>query len=259
MKKIQRVNFNKNAHEQTAWANQDVVCGIDEVGRGCLAGPLVTAAVILPPHKNSRLLKDSKLMTLEEREKAFEWISKHAWYGLGVVHHRIIDSHNIWQATLIGMKRALVNLLAVCPLRPKAVLVDAMPLKLLDTNFKDIPVHHFPKGERRSSSIAAASIIAKVSRDQLMSKIDPIIPGYLLGQHKGYSTKKHMNAVQTLNRSIIHRLSYLDKQLNPAFIEPEDGTEQQSLFTNQFIETNIDILGLELINLDQSDSQHEIE
>lgn len=228
IKKRQRVNFNKNTHEQTAWANQGVVCGIDEVGRGCLAGPLVTAAVILPPHKNSRIIKDSKLMTLEEREKAFIWIEKHAWYGVGTVHHRIIDSHNIWQATLISMKRALVNLLAVCPLKPTAILVDAMPLNLFDTNFKDIPVHHFPKGERLSSSIAAASIVAKVNRDRLMSKIDPFIPGYFLGQHKGYSTKKHMSAVKELNHSIIHRMSFLEKLLNPALIKSEEGAEQQS-------------------------------
>lgn len=258
IKKIQKVNFKKNAHELTAWAHNGVVCGIDEVGRGCLAGPLVTGAVILPPHKNSRLLKDSKLLTFEERERAFRWISQHAWYGIGMVNHRIIDSHNIWQATLIAMKRGLINLLAVSPFLPKAILVDAMPLKLADTDFKNIPVYHFPKGESLSSSIAAASIVAKVTRDRLMSKMDPLIPGYLLGQHKGYSTKKHMAAVQELNRSIIHRLSFLNKQLNPAFIQSEDGSAQQNLFTYQLVDSksNDSILELNLnvkINHEQSE------
>jgi ribonuclease HII len=249
-KKIQRVNFTKNSYELTAWANQDVVCGIDEVGRGCLAGPLVTAAVILPPHKNSRLLKDSKLMTLEEREKAFEWISKNAYYGIGMVNHRIIDSQNIWQATLIGMKRALINLLAVSPFRPKAVLIDAMPLKLEDTNYKDIPVHHFYKGESKSSSIAAASIIAKVTRDRLMTKMDPIVPGYLLGRHKGYSTSLHQDAVKSLNYSIIHRQSFLKSIL--AKKELFDAQVQQSLFTINPGALNLDEAEIDPVNLNSS-------
>jgi len=228
-KKIQKVNFNKNFHEISAWALQGVVCGIDEVGRGCLAGPLVTAAVILPPNKTNRLLKDSKLMTEEERIKASRWIAKNAWYSYGIVHHRIIDQHNIWQADLIAMKKALINLLAICPLRPQAILVDAMPLNLFDTNYRDIPVHHFPKGERLSSSIAAASIMAKVKRDEIMNKLGPLFPGYLFEQHKGYSTAQHMAAVQNLQPSIIHRASFLKKILTPAFIDPETHEKQQSL------------------------------
>jgi len=228
-KKRQTVILTKNSHEFAAWATQNVVCGIDEVGRGCLAGPLVTAAVILPPNKISRLLKDSKLLTEAERVKASIWITKHAWIGYGIVHHRLIDSHNIWQANLIAMKKALVNLLATCPLRPAAILVDAMPLKLADTNFKDIPVHHFPKGERRSSSIAAASIMAKVMRDDLMTKLAPIFPGYALDQHKGYSTAKHMEAVKSLQHSVIHRMSFLKNMLNPEFVDTQTNEEQQSL------------------------------
>lgn len=227
VKKIQRVIFKKNAHEQTAWALGDVVCGIDEVGRGCLAGPLTTAAVILPPGKNSPLLKDSKILTEAEREKAAHWIYQHAWFGVGAVHHRIIDKYNIWQATLIAMKRALINLLAICPHKPKAILVDAMPLKLYDTNYHDIPVHHFSKGESLSSSIAAASIVAKVHRDRLMSKFDPIIPGYSLGQHKGYSTDKHCKTLFELNKSIIHRTSFLSFMQQP---KNKHLNQQQSIF-----------------------------
>lgn len=226
-RKIQRVNFTKNSHEETAWSAGSVVCGIDEVGRGCLAGPLVTAAVILPPNKNSRLIKDSKVLTEPERQKAMAWIAKHCWYGIGIVSHRTIDRINIWNATLLGMKRALVNLLATCPLRPSAVLVDAMPLTISDTILKDIPVHHFPKGERLSSSIAAASIVAKVYRDELMAKIDLVIPGYHLDQHKGYGTAQHQEMIRTLHHSIVHRVSFLDNFL------PQDDNEapvvQQSL------------------------------
>ena len=158
----------KNQFETDAWAQNRVVCGIDEVGRGCLAGPLVTAAVILPPHKLSPLLKDSKVLTEAERLKAFAWINKYCWYGVGIVHNRIVDKHNIWHATLIAMKRALLHALSACPQTPQAILIDAMPLELSDTSYNGIPVHYFPQGERKSSSIAAASIVAKVKRDAMM-------------------------------------------------------------------------------------------
>lgn len=200
----------KNQFEQASWAQNRVVCGIDEVGRGCLAGPLVTAAVILPPHKISPLLKDSKVLTAEERLKAFAWIEKHCWYGVGIVHNRIVDKHNVWQATLIAMKRALVHTLSSCPFTPESILIDAMPLDLWDTSYNDIPVHYFPQGERKSSSIAAASIVAKVRRDELMRSFDAIFPGYHLADHKGYSTEKHKNALLQQKYSIIHRRSFLN-------------------------------------------------
>ena len=122
----QTLNFNKNHFEKAAWDQSNRVVGIDEVGRGCLAGPLVTAVVILPIGNVNRMLKDSKLMEHEERVKAYAWITKHCWYGVGIVHNRIIDQHNIYRATLIAMKRALVNLLATSDQYPAAILVDAM-------------------------------------------------------------------------------------------------------------------------------------
>ena len=129
-----RERFNKNYFEEQAWAQNQVICGLDEVGRGCLAGPVVTAAVILKPGKQpSRLLKDSKLMTPEEREKAFKWIENNCWYSVGIVHHRIIDDRNVWHATLIAMKKALVHLLATAPQIPSKIITDAMPLNLFDT------------------------------------------------------------------------------------------------------------------------------
>ncbi len=225
MRKNKKPDFNKNHYENAAWQAQSVVCGIDEVGRGCLAGPLVAAAVILPIGKINRLLKDSKLMTPEEREKAAKWIRKHCRYAIGIVHNRIIDQNNIWQANLIAMKKALINLLAICPQAPSAILVDAMPLQLADTAFADIPLHYFPYGESKSTSIAAASIIAKVTRDELMRKYDVIFPGYNLKNHKGYSTKTHKAIIREHAHTIIHRMSFL------GFLTKEiiDKQEQQTI------------------------------
>ncbi|HXW86556.1 MAG TPA: ribonuclease HII, partial [Candidatus Bathyarchaeia archaeon] len=205
----QKVNCKKNQFEFSHWELGKLVCGIDEVGRGCLAGPVVTAAVILPRHKIYRGIKDSKIMTPEERQKTFAWIAKNCFYSVGIAHHRIIDQHNIWHATLIAMKKALINLLAIVTQEPSVILVDAMPLNLLDTHYKNIPVNYFPFGEQKSSSIAAASIVAKVTRDALMDLMDPLFPGYHFNNHKGYSTAKHKKALSTLNHTIIHRQEYL--------------------------------------------------
>ncbi len=206
-KKRQSVNFTKNFFEISAWEQKSTVVGIDEVGRGCLAGPLVTAAVILP-FKTNRLLQDSKLLEAHERDEAYAWIIRNCAYQIGIVHNRIIDQHNIWQATLMAMKKALVNLMAQPITRPSAILVDAMPLTLADTDFGNIPVYYFPKGERKSSSIAAASIVAKVTRDALMGKFATLFPGYDLEQHKGYGTKSHQACIKALGQTIIHRTSF---------------------------------------------------
>lgn len=212
MTKIRQTgNIKKNSFELAAWSDQAVVVGIDEVGRGCLAGPLVAAAVILPINKAHRMLKDSKIMSADEREKAFLWIKRHCSYGIGVVNHRIIDKQNIYRATLLAMKKALLHLLQSYPGRPCAIVVDAMPLDLADTHFHDIPVYHFPKGETKSSSIAAASIVAKVTRDAMMESYDLVIPGYALTSNKGYGTAVHKVALQSHDSSIIHRKSFLTK------------------------------------------------
>jgi ribonuclease HII len=225
----------KNFYEKNAWIEQGVVCGIDEVGRGCLCGPVVTGAVILPPGKLFPLLKDSKILTEADRLKAYAWIMKHCWYGFGFVHHRLIDQHNIWQATLIAMKKALLHACAQCPHVPQAVLTDAMPLKLFDTHYATMPVYFFTKGESKSSSIAAASIIAKVKRDAIMDKFAPLLPGYFLEDHKGYCTLKHRQAIKEQSYSIIHRHSFLGHQLPDIFgplgaISSGESHEQQNIF-----------------------------
>ncbi len=229
-----RQRFKKNYFEETAWNAQQTICGIDEVGRGCLAGPVVTAAVILPPGKTHRLLKDSKLMTPEEREKAFIWIAKHCWYSIGIVHHRMIDDRNVWHATLIAMKKALVHLLAKAPQMPSKIITDAMPLNLFDTTYNQIPVHYFPFGERRSSTIAAASIVAKVKRDAMMRRLDTLFPGYALASHKGYSTPGHKKILREGSQHlVIHRNSYLARlDTIDQFLEQETQQAQQGLIFN---------------------------
>lgn len=220
-----KVRFLKNSFEINAWNEGLTVCGIDEVGRGCLAGPLVTAAVILPVGKSSPLLKDSKILSLKDRQKAFLWISKHCLYAIGIVNTRIIQQENIWHATQTAMKKALLNILAITKQHPSAILIDAMPLPLHDTAFATIPVHNFIKGESKSSSIAAASIVAKVFRDNLMNKFDALFPGYQLSQHKGYATKVHKSCIKTIRHTLIHRPAFIRKTLD------EISTEQQlSLF-----------------------------
>ncbi len=215
----------KNSFELDAWERESVVCGVDEVGRGCLAGPLVSAAVILHPGKKSPLLKDSKILTKPELIKGYNWIIKNSWFGYGIISPQEIDKHNIYQANLIVMKRAVMQAFMACPLRPSAVLVDAMPLRL--SSHPDISIHYFPKGEQWSCSIAAASIIAKVKRDGLMHQFEPAFPGYKLNAHKGYSTKTHCKAVRDIGRSIIHRVSFLNKVIN--YQEHNDAGNQSSL------------------------------
>lgn len=213
----------KNSHEFAAWQGQGIVVGIDEVGRGCFAGPVVAAAVILPMNKAHRMLKDSKMMTPEEREAAFAWIAKHCKYGVGIVHHRAIDKYNIYHATLMAMKKALVNVLMTSLQQPAAIMTDAMPLDLKNTAFDDIPVYYFIKGESRSSSIAAASIVAKVIRDAMMKKYDVAIPGYVLSSNKGYGTPVHKKAIRNGQRSIIHRINFVKTLL----YKNENETEAQ--------------------------------
>lgn len=218
--------FNKNFFEQTSWAQNQVICGIDEVGRGCLAGPVVTAAAILKPHKKSPLLKDSKLLDQEGLKKGYKWAIKYSWYAWSIVSHRDIDHYNIYYATLRAMKRNLMQLLATCPIKPNQILIDTMPLSLEKTAYADIDVVHFPFGERKSSSIAAASIIAKVTRDEIMRRMDRSFPVYQFAKHKGYSTKIHQDAIKAHGHSLVHRMRFLgpkgwlvDQQLDLPFDE----------------------------------------
>lgn len=229
--KKKRPFLKKNHYEEIAWAENKVICGIDEVGRGCLAGPLVTAAVIMPPHTTYRLLKDSKEMTHEERVKAAQWITKNCYYSYGIVHHRLIDAHNIWHATLIGMRRAVMNLLATCPQKPHSIVIDAMPLKLHNSAYADIPIYHFPFGEKKSTSIAAASIIAKVKRDTMMLAMDRHFPNFSWHTNKGYGTLEHKAALGLHDSVILHRKTFLKNLALHAQSEEHEQEAQQDLFS----------------------------
>ncbi|MGB8467466.1 MAG: ribonuclease HII [Candidatus Babeliales bacterium] len=216
--------FNKNFFEITAWQQKKLILGIDEAGRGCMAGPLVCGAAILHPQAHHPLLKDSKLLTPQEREKAFAWITRHAWYQYTVIAPHIIDTHNIYQATLKGMERAYTQLVTQVKQPIYQVLVDAMPLSLKGPDSPD--VIYFNHAEQKSTSVAAASIVAKVMRDAIMQAIDPLFPSYALASHKGYCTAAHRLLVANHGPSLTHRTSYLKPQMFAAGI-----TDQLSLIT----------------------------
>lgn len=212
-------DFKRQMYEKEAWERSELVCGIDEVGRSCFAGPVVAAAAILRPKAKFKYLKDSKQLTPEQRELAYAWLLKNSTFAVGIVHHRIIDSINIYQATLCAMKRALVQLLAHAPTHPSVILVDAMPVKL---DHMDIPVVSFCFGERQSASIAAASIIAKVTRDRLMTRLDPVIPGYVFTNNKGYGTLAHRNGIKEQGLCLMHRMSFVGKSADEVQDLPVD-------------------------------------
>ena len=197
------------AHEITAWADQTVVAGIDEAGRGCLAGPVVAAALILHPHATHPLIRDSKTLSPEERKTCAVWLKNNSWYGIGIVSPACIDKINIWRATQWAMHRALAQLYCVTPQEPRIILIDAMPLKL---PVEYPPVIHAPFGESWSISIAAASIIAKTTRDALMENFDTIIPGFNFNIHKGYGTPQHKKNLALKSLTIIHRQSYISTE-----------------------------------------------
>jgi len=176
------------------------VAGIDEVGRGCLAGPVVAAAVVLRPGCRLPGVNDSKLLTAAEREALLRPIlrSARAW-GFGAAGAREIDDINILNATRLAMRRAVEAL----HVRPDHLLIDAIFLH-------DMPVAQtaIVKGDRISVSIAAASILAKVVRDRVMDYFDRLYPGFGFAAHKGYCTSEHRRAVAERGPSPIHRLSF---------------------------------------------------
>lgn len=176
------------------------VAGIDEVGRGPLAGPVYAAAVILDPARLPRGLDDSKAMTAEARETAFEKIMERALaVGIGVASVAEIDEINILQATMLAMRRA-ADQLSVAPV---LALVDGNRAPALAC-----PVETIIEGDAKSTSIAAASIIAKVMRDRVMCALDLEHPGYNWARNKGYGTRDHLDALDRLGPSVQHRRSF---------------------------------------------------
>ena len=180
-----------------------VICGVDEAGRGPLAGPVCAAAVILPPHLEIPGLTDSKKLTDKKRRELFPVIKEEAIaYGIGMASEQEIDEINILQATFLAMQRALDQL----KIRPDLALIDGNREKDFG-----IPVKTVVKGDSLSMNIAAASVLAKVTRDDLMVEMAESYPQYGFEIHKGYGTKAHYAALTAHGPSPIHRMTFLKK------------------------------------------------
>ena len=190
----------ENKSEIAYWnEGLNVVLGIDEAGRGPIAGPLVVAGVCFPKGYEHEFIYDSKKISEKKREELFEVIKKDAlYYTIEIVDEAFIDEYNIYRATQKTMER-IVYECKVCD----AVLSDAMPLPNIDK-----PYQALVKGDQKSVSIAAASILAKVTRDRIMVEYDKIYPEYGFKKHKGYPTKQHLDALNTYGVLPIHRRSY---------------------------------------------------
>lgn len=202
-----KIKITPQFYENEAWAKDRIVYGIDEVGRGCLAGPVVTAAVILKPYINHKLLKDSKLLNRKELLEVYYWLLENSEFSVSFTNHYQIDKLNIYKATQIAMKRAVYQLYSKTGITPIYILTDNMPIVI---NNIDTEIKSFAKGESLSSSIAAASIIAKITRDALIDRIDKLVPGYNFINNKGYGTNEHQDSLKEAGVSIIHRKTFLD-------------------------------------------------
>lgn len=181
----------------------EYICGIDEVGRGPLAGPVMTAAVILPRDCRILYINDSKKLSEKKREELYaEIMEKAVSVGIGYASHDRIDEINILQATYEAMRMAVSRL----SVQPELLLVDAVHIP--DIACRQISII---KGDARSQSIAAASIIAKVTRDHLMTAFDACFPEYGFASNKGYGTAAHIQALKTAGPSPIHRRTFIRK------------------------------------------------
>ncbi|PON18972.1 ribonuclease HII [Candidatus Entotheonella serta] len=176
------------------------VAGIDEAGRGPLAGPVVAAAVVLPDESRIDGLQDSKRLTAKQRDRVYEAILQHALdYGVGMVSSTEIDQLNILQAAREAMRRALSEL----QLQPDLALIDGN--QKIDSGIAECTI---VRGDARCASVAAASVVAKVTRDRLMTAYAARFPGYGFEQHKGYPTRAHYECLRALGPCAIHRLSF---------------------------------------------------
>ena len=194
--RIETMKVYEKEYESHGW-----ICGIDEVGRGPLCGPVVASAVILPKDCQILYLNDSKKLSEKKREELYDVIMEQAIaVGVGMATPQRIDEINILQATYEAMRQAISNL----NVKPAVLLNDAVTIPEVD-----IPQIPIIKGDAKSVSIAAASIIAKVTRDRMMIEYDRIYPGYDLASNKGYGTKVHMEALETVGPCEIHRRTFI--------------------------------------------------
>ena len=194
--RIEAMKVYEKEYESHGW-----ICGIDEVGRGPLCGPVVASAVILPKDCQILYLNDSKKLSEKKREELYDVIMAQAIaVGVGMASPQRIDEINILQATYEAMRQAISSL----KVKPAVLLNDAVTIP--EVEIPQIPII---KGDAKSVSIAAASIIAKVTRDRMMVEYDRIYPGYDLASNKGYGTKVHMEALKTVGPCEIHRRTFI--------------------------------------------------
>ncbi len=187
--------------EQAYWnAGVEHIAGVDEAGRGPLAGPVVAAAVIFRKDQTIEGVDDSKKLSAKRRAELFPLIQQHALaIGIGIVGHEVIDKINIYHASILAMQKAIDEL----PIRPSLVLADGNSFWHERYRYENII-----DGDARCFTIAAASIVAKVTRDQLMEEYDRLYPDYGFARHKGYGTRQHREAIQKYGTCEIHRRSF---------------------------------------------------
>lgn len=201
-KELERLTKLKEIENEIYNSGIETICGIDEAGRGPLAGPVVVTAVIMPKDSMIEGINDSKKVSEKKRETLYEQIINEAIaYGVGIIDQKEIDEINILNATKKGLTTAIKEL----KVKPQRILVDA--LTGIDTC--GIPYTSIIKGDAKAYSIAAASIIAKVTRDRIMREWDEIYPQYGFEKHKGYGTKMHIDAIKEYGLCPLHRLSFV--------------------------------------------------
>ncbi len=189
------------AYEKELYQNgYELICGCDEAGRGPLVGPVVAGAVILPKNYQLEGLTDSKKLCEKKREKFFEIIKKDAIaYGIGIVSPQVIDEINIYEASRLAMKEAIKDM----NVKPDYVITDAMPMPGYE-----VPVKSIIKGDAKSITIAAASVLAKVTRDHILYEMDKEHPEYEFARHKGYPTKRHLELLKLYGPTKDYRFTY---------------------------------------------------
>ena len=197
LERLEKMRVYEHQYEQT----YTYICGIDEAGRGPLAGPVVAGAVILPKDKDILYVNDSKKLSEKRREELYVQIMEEALAAaVGIVDNEVIDDINILQATYEAMRQAVASL----KVAPQALLNDAVIIPGID-----LPQEKIIKGDAKSISIASASIIAKVTRDHMMDEYDKIYPEYGFAKHKGYGTAQHVEALRKYGPCPIHRMSFI--------------------------------------------------
>lgn len=201
-KEIERLTLLKEEEKKLYEKNITYICGIDEAGRGPLAGPVVVGAVILPKDSFIEGVNDSKKVSEKKREKLYDIITSEAIaYSVGIVDQKTIDEINILNATKLGVKLALEGLKQ----KPDVIMVDA--LNNMDT--LGIPYISVVKGDAKNYCIAAASIIAKVTRDRIMRQWDEVYPIYGFSKHKGYGTAEHIRIIKENGPCVLHRKTFI--------------------------------------------------